>query len=124
MKTKTLSFLIALVISSGLALPANADGILGGVGSMFGAVTATLFDVPEGIVVESLWRQPYKTQRLLAEHFGDSDGFQQNVAAFVLGVPYGFVYGMPYGAVHGARYGWKTGWEQPFSTESYLVAEE
>lgn len=124
MKNKPLMLLLAAALSAGMALPSYADGKLGDVGSFFGSVTATVFDIPEGILVDSLYRMPLKTTRILAEKFGDEKGFQQNVAGAVLGIPVGFLWGIPYGAIHGARHGMTVGWDKPFSTESYIVTEE
>ncbi len=125
MKNKVFALVTASVLTLGAAMPSMAaDGPLGSVASFFGSVTAGVFDAPQGVLVNSLWRMPYKTQRILAEKFGDEKGLGQNLAAFVIGVPTGFVWGMPYGAITGARHGFVTGWEKPFSTESYLVTEE
>jgi len=117
--------MIAGAITLGAALPSMAaDGPLGSVASLGGSVTAGVFDTPEGVLWNSLWNCPYKTQRYLAEKFGDEHGLGQNLAAFVIGVPTGFLWGIPYGAITGAHHGFVTGWEKPFSTESYLVTEE
>src|SRR5579883_2387088 len=104
---------LALVLSlaGAMALGANApsfadggDG-LGSIASFFGSVTATAFDVPTAVVVDTLWRVPLKTEHALAEAFGDEKGFQQNVAATVIGVPVGMVWGVPAGALRGAKHG-------------------
>lgn len=125
MKNKAFALLTAGVISLGAALPSMAaDGPMGSVASFLGSVTAGVFDTPEGVLVNSLWRQPYKIQRSLAEKFGNEKGLSENVAAFIIGVPTGFVWGIPFGAITGARHGFTSGWEKPFSTESYLVTEE
>jgi hypothetical protein len=125
MKNKTLSLLVAGAIALGMSAPAFADGgPVDDVVKLMGVTTATIIDVPEGVVLDSLWRVPYKCQRTLAEHFGDSKGLGQNVAGFVLGVPVGVVWGVPYGALHGAKHAFSKGWEKPFSTESYVVTEE
>lgn len=114
---------VALAVSMFSISPCYAgDGVQAILG-FFGSVTSGLFDIPEGIVVESLYRQPLKAQRILADKFGDDKGFQQNVAAFVLGVPAGFAFGIPYGAIHGGRHGVTTGYEKPFSTESFIVPD-
>ncbi|MBX9687652.1 MAG: hypothetical protein K2X27_13175 [Candidatus Obscuribacterales bacterium] len=117
---------LVLSLASALTLGINApsladDNGLGSIASFFGSVTAVVFDVPTAIVVDSLWRVPLKTERTLAEKFGDEKGFQQNVAATVIGVPVGMVWGVPAGALRGAKHGMGTGWEKPFSTESFLV---
>ncbi len=126
MKNKTLAMITAGMLSLGVALPSLAadDSPLGSVGSLLGAVTAGIIDIPEGTAVYSLWRCPKTTQRYLAEKFGDEHGLGQNLAAFVLGVPTGMVWGVPYGAIMGGKHAFTVGWEKPFSTESYLVTEE
>jgi hypothetical protein len=125
MKIKTLALVAAGVMSLGAALPSMAaDGPLGSVASAAGSVTAVIVDTPEGIIWDSLWRCPHRTQRYLAEKFGDEKGFGQNLAGFVIGWPVGMVWGVPYGAVDGMVHGYKTGWEKPFSMESFNVTEE
>lgn len=124
MKNKVSILTAALALLAGTALPSYADGPLGDVGSLAGSVTATIVDAPEGVLYYSLWRCPLKTTQYLADKFGDSKGFQQNVAGAVLGIPTGFLWGIPYGAICGAGHGMKTGWEKPFSTGSFIVTSE
>ena len=113
---------MASALSIGVSAPSFADDNgLGKIASFFGSTAAVIVDVPTGIVVDSLWRSPKKTERTLAEKFGDEKGFQQNVAATLIGVPVGMVWGVPAGALRGAKHGMGTGWEKPFSTESFLV---
>jgi len=124
MKKKTWLLTAALALLVGTATPSYAEGPMGDVGSLFGSVTATVFDTPQGVLYYSLWRCPLKTTEYLADKFGDSKGFQQNVVGAALGIPTGFVWGIPYGAIRGASHGWKSGWEKPFSTDSFLVTKE
>ncbi len=124
MKNKALALIAAGVLSLGTALPSLADGPLKGAAGLVGSTTAVIIDTPEGIVVNSLWRTPHTMQRQLAKHFGDEHGLGQNVAGFIIGWPVGMVWGVPYGAVVGMRHGYITGWEKPFSMESYIVSEE
>ncbi|MBI4533738.1 MAG: hypothetical protein HY711_07300 [Candidatus Melainabacteria bacterium] len=124
MKKKCIGLVVACALSCGVALPSYADGPLGNVSSLFGAVTAVIIDVPQGILVDSLYRMPLKTTKILAEKFGDEKGLQQNMAGAMLGIPAGFLWGIPYGALHGWHHGLSVGWDKPFSTESYLVTEE
>lgn len=122
MRKTALVLSLASAIGFGINTPSYADDNgLGSIASFFGSVTAVCFDVPTAMVVDTLWRVPLKTQRTLAEKFGDDHGFQQNVAATVIGVPVGMVWGVPAGALRGAKHGMGTGWEKPFSTESFLV---
>ncbi len=124
MKNKTWILTAAAALLASTVTPSYADGPLKSVGSLLGSVTATVFDAPEGVLYYSLWRCPLKTTQYLAEKFGDAKGFQQNVAGAVLGVPTGFLWGMPYGAIRGAGHGMKTGWDKPFSTDSFIVTSE
>ncbi len=117
---------LVLSLASALAVGVNSpsfagDSGLGKIASFFGSVTATVIDVPTAMVVDTLYRVPLKTEHSLAEKFGDEKGFQQNVAATVIGVPVGMVWGVPAGFLRGAKHGIGTGWEKPFSTESFLV---
>ena len=103
------------------ATPSYASDVVGGVASLVGSTAATVVDVPEGILVDSLWTQPMKATHGFATHFGDEKGFEQNVVGALLGIPFGIVWGIPHGALRGARHGMSTGWEKPFSTDSFMV---
>ncbi len=123
MKNKTFTLLAGLAITLGVASPSWA-GALADVAGLFGTVTAVIIDVPEGILVNSLYRLPVSTTKSLAKNFGDEKGVSQNLVGAAIGVPTGIVWGIPYGAIQGARHGWTTGWDKPFSTESFLVTSE
>lgn len=97
---------------------------MGDAGSLLGSTAATIVDVPEGILYDALWRMPMKTWHALADRFGDEHGLQQNVAGAVIGIPVGFLWGIPEGAIRGGRHGMTSGWEKPFSTDSFLVFGE
>ncbi len=126
MKKKLLALVAAGAMAISTSAPVFADDStpLGAVGSLLGATSAVIVDVPEGIIYHSLWNCPLKTTRYLAEAFGDPHGLGQNLAGAILGIPTGFLWGIPYGAIHGMQHGMKTGWDKPFSTESYIVTEE
>lgn len=115
---------VAAALAVGMATPSFANGPLGSVASLAGSTAATIVDVPEGIVVDSLWRMPLKTWHCLADKFGDEKGFQQNVVGAVIGVPVGFLWGIPEGAIRGGRHGMSEGWDKPFSTDSFLCVQE
>jgi hypothetical protein len=115
---------VAAALAVGTATPSYADGPVNSVCSFVGSTAAVIVGVPEGIVVDSLWRMPLKTWHTLADKFGDDKGFQQNVAGAVIGIPVGFVWGIPEGAIRGGRHGMTSGWEKPFSTDSFLCVEE
>jgi len=124
MKNKTLALIAAGVLSLGTALPSLADGPLKCGAGLVGSTTAVIIDTPEGIVVNSLYRTPHTMRVQLAKHFGDEKGLVQNVAGALIGWPVGIVWGIPYGAIVGMRHGYISGWEKPFSMESYIVSEE
>ncbi len=123
MKKQLLLALAACSISVGFVQPSFA-GVMADVAGLFGSTTAVIVDAPEGVLVDSLWRCPKKTSESLAETFGDSNGLGQRAAGAIIGIPYGVVVGIPVGAIQGVRHGWTSGWEKPFSTESFLVPEE
>jgi len=120
---KSIFLAVAALLAVGVT-PSYADSCLGGVGNAVGSATATCIDVPEGILYDSLWRMPMKTWHCLADRFGDEHGFQQNVAGAVIGIPVGFLWGIPEGALRGGHHGMTTGWDKPFSTDSFLVFQE
>jgi hypothetical protein len=121
MKNKLLVSLAAVAIAiGGNALPSFANDASSFVGSM----TSLVVDIPEGMLMDSLWWSPKKVWHSLADNFGDEKGFQQNVAGALLGIPVGMVWGIPHGAIMGGRHALSVGWEKPFSTESYIVSEE
>jgi len=122
MKKTALVLALASAMTLGINAPSFAgDNGLGSIASFFGSVSAVTFDVPTGMVVDSLYRVPLKTEHSLASAFGDEKGFQENVAAIVIGIPVGMVWGVPAGFLRGAKHGMGTGWEKPFSTDSFLV---
>lgn len=104
----------------GSIAPSHADG-LGSIASFFGSTTAMVVDIPQGVVIDSLYRSPKNAWHALAGHFGDEKGFQQNVAGAVIGIPVGMVWGVPAGFLRGAKHAMDSGWEKPFSTESFIV---
>lgn len=126
MKKKLLALFAAGAVAMSASTPAFADDStpLGAVGALMGATSAVIVDVPEGILYHSLWNCPLKTTQYLAEAFGDKGGLGQNLVGAALGIPTGFLWGIPYGAIAGAKHGIGTGWEKPFSTESYIVVEQ
>jgi hypothetical protein len=122
---KKLGFLtLAALITMGTATPSFADGAVHSVCGLAGSTVATVIGVPEGIVVDCLWRMPLKTWHGLADKFGDEHGFEQNVVGAVIGIPVGFVWGIPEGAIRGGRHGMTTGWEKPFSTDSFICVQD
>ena len=120
MKNKLILSLAALALSISTVAPALAEGPA----SFIGSATAFTIDVPEGVVVDSLYYSPYACSKGLAIAFGDEHGKLQKVVGATIGIPVGFVWGIPYGALHGAKHGIGAGWDKPFSTDSYIVSDE
>jgi len=122
---KKIGFLtLAALITMGTSTPSLANDAVNSVASFAGSTVATVVGVPEGILVDSLWRMPLKTWHALADRFGDDKGFQQNVVGAMIGIPVGFVWGIPEGAIRGGRHGMTEGWEKPFSTDSFLCIQD
>lgn len=125
MNKKFLTTLVASAITMGTALPSFAgDSSLDDFASLAGTSAALVIDVPQAMVVDTLWWSPLHAQRSLSGHFGDDKGLMQNVAAFVIGVPWGMVWGVPSGALRGAKHACSVGWDKPFSTESFMVISQ
>jgi hypothetical protein len=107
-------------LSAGSFLPALADE--GPVGAV-GAGVASVIDAPEGMVVDSLYGCPKKASKGLAEAFGDSNGWKQQIVGTMIGVPVGFVFGIPFGVCDGLHHAWTKGYEKPFSVSSFNVTD-
>lgn len=130
MKNKALMLLTSAALAVGAGMPALADdGPVHSMAQLAGASTALVVDVPEGMVVDGLYRVPKKCWKSLAYHLGDNHDqgicwLGQQMVGMTVGVPVGVLWGIPYGALHGAKHGIGSGWDKPFSSESYIVTEE
>jgi hypothetical protein len=122
MKSRPLSVAALALMALSFSMPAFADG--GGVMGAAGSSTAMLIDVPQGIVVDSAVKCPYKASRSLADTFGDENGWKQMIVGTIIGIPTGFVFGIPYGAIAGGRHAMSVGWDKPFSVDSFIVSNE
>lgn len=120
---KSVLLTVASLLALGTSTPSHANDAVNGVVSFVGSTAAMVVDVPQAMIVDSLYHQPVRVQRTLATHFGDEKGLQQNVVGALLGFPFGVVWGIPTGALRGAKHGLGTGWEKPFSTESFMVLQ-
>jgi hypothetical protein len=122
MKSRLTSTLLASAVAVCACLPALADG--GGPVGALGAATATVIDVPQGMVVDSLYGCPKKASKGLAEAFGDENGWKQQIVGAIIGIPTGVVFGVPYGACHGMHHAWNVGYDKPFSGDSFVVCDK
>lgn len=118
---KSVVFALASLLAIGTATPSFANNATSNFASFLGSTAAMLVDVPQGMIVDSLWHMPVRTTHALAERFGDEKGFEQNVVGAMIGWPVGMLWGIPEGALRGAKHGLGSGWEKPFSTDSFLV---
>ncbi len=111
--------------SLSFACPSFADGGVMGAGkSYLGSATALFIDVPEGALVNSVYKCPMKASHSLAGAFGDENGWKQRIVGTCIGVPCGAVFGVPYGVVKGGQHALSVGWEKPFSVDSFVVSNE
>ena len=114
--------LLAIVATLGMGSASFADGVLGTGKSVAGTSTAMVVDIPEGIIVNTVYKCPYKATKSLAAAFGDENGWKQNIVGAVFGIPAGAVFGVPYGAVKGGYHAATVGYDKPFSSESFVVS--
>jgi len=116
--------LLAILATVAIGSPSFADGAMSTGKSLAGSGTAMLVDIPEGIVVDSVYKCPVKASKSLAAAFGDENGWKQKIVGAVFGVPSGAVFGVPYGAIKGGRHAASVGYDKPFSSESFIVKNE
>ena len=121
---KKSAVLLAVFATLGMSSASFADGTLDTGKSFVGSSVAMVVDVPEGIIVNTLYKCPYKATKSLAETFGDENGWKQNIVGAVIGIPAGAVFGVPYGAVKGGQHAMSVGWDKPFSSEAFVVSNE
>ncbi len=121
---KKSAVLLAAIATLGMSSASFADGALDTGKSCVGSTVAMVVDVPQGVVVNTLYKCPYKATKSLAEAFGDENGWKQNIVGAVFGVPAGAVFGVPYGVVKGGQHAMSVGWDKPFSKEAFIVSNE
>ena len=118
---KALVILAACAFTVGVNTPSFA-GVLKDTAGLLGASTASVIDVPQGIIKDAVFRLPLKTTQDVAQALGDKNDVGQNIAGAVVGIPVGFALGIPEGTVQGLQQAWTTGLDKPFSTESFNVS--
>ncbi len=89
------------------------------VGSSLSTVAGLPLGFTKGAVEGSM-----KTTKIVANKLGDEDGGWQLLAGSVVGGPFGVVGGAAYGSVAGVIHGAKTGYEKPFSMDSFRFKED
>lgn len=90
---------------------------------LLGSATGTVIGVPEGAVKDGVKGSMMAT-KWVAEKLGDEDGTYQTWAGAMLGGPFGLAGGMAYGTFDGGWHGMKTGYEKPFSKDSFTFKDE
>lgn len=88
-----------------------------------GCGVSTVLGVPLGAVRDGV-RGSIKSTQWVAEKLGDESGNVQIFFGSILGGPFGAVGGGTYGVFDGSWHGMKTGYEKPFSKESFTFKDE
>jgi len=113
--------LLAILATISVASPVFAELHAKG---LAGSGAAMLVDVPQGMVVDSMYKCPVKATKSLAAAFGDENGWKQKIVGAIFGIPTGAVFGVPYGVIRGGKYAASVGFDKPFSSESFIVHNE
>ncbi|MBI4533737.1 MAG: hypothetical protein HY711_07295 [Candidatus Melainabacteria bacterium] len=90
---------------------------------MLGSAAGGAIGMPEGAVKDGVKGCQMAT-KWVAGKLGDEDGKYQTWAGMLFGGPVGLAGGGAYGVFDGGWHGMKTGWEKPFSKESFTFKEE
>jgi hypothetical protein len=90
---------------------------------VIGSGVGSVIGVPEGMVKDGV-RGAMMSTKWMANKLGDEDGTYQTIAGAVLAAPFGIVGGSAYGSFDGVWHGCKTGYEKPFSKDSFTFKEE
>jgi hypothetical protein len=121
------SLLIALALVGAATLPSRADDdkfksiVLFPV-KVVGSCVGTVIGVPEGMVKDGVKGSMMSTE-WTADKLGDKNGKYQTWAGALVGGPFGLVGGAAYGSFDGAVHGLKTGFNKPFSQESFTYKD-
>jgi hypothetical protein len=90
---------------------------------LVGAGVSSVIGVPEGAVKDGV-KGAMMSTKWLSNKLGDQDGTYQTWAGAILAAPFGIVGGGAYGTFDGGWHGLKTGYEKPFSKDSFTFKEE
>ncbi len=88
-----------------------------------GCGVGTVVGVPLGMVKDGVKGARMGTE-WTAEKLGNKDGKVQNWFGAVLGGPFGLAGGAAYGSFDGGWHGMKTGYEKPFTKDSFTFKED
>jgi hypothetical protein len=119
---------VAATVIGSAVLPSMADDstagkVLGFPFKATGSALSTVWGVPLGMTKGGV-EGGMKTTKYVAGKLGNEECPVRLAAASVIGGPFGVVGGAAYGSVVGAIHGAKTGYEHPFSMESFRFKED
>lgn len=122
------SFMLASVLVGSMVAPSFADDTTfakivffpvrvagSGVGTAIGMPLGAVKDGTKGAIKSTKW---------VAGKLGNEDGGVHQFFGAVLGGPFGAAGGGAYGVFDGGWHGMKTGFEKPFSKESFTFKDE
>jgi len=90
---------------------------------LLGSAAGTVVGIPEGAVKDGV-KGAMMATKWMAEKLGDEDGTYQTWGGALLAGPFGLVGGAAYGTFDGGWHGMKTGYEKPFSKDSFTFKDE
>jgi hypothetical protein len=121
------NILMASAIIGGSALPCFAgmetDDIATFPIKLVGSGISTVLGAPLGATKGSV-EGSIKTTKYAAKTMGNEDGTVHLIVGSVVAGPFGAVGGAAYGCVTGLIHGAKTGYNHPFSKESFTFKDE
>lgn len=122
------SLVLAVALAGSIVAPSYADDstfqqIVQFPVKVLGSAVSTVIGVPEGAVKDGVKGAQMST-KWVAGKLGDEDGKGQTFFGAVLGGPVGLVGGAAYGCFDGGWHGMKTGFEKPFTKESFTFKDE
>jgi len=122
------SLALAVAMLGTLVAPSYADGdtfknVVQFPVKLLGSAVGAAVGMPEGAVKDGVKGSKMST-KWVAKKLGDEDGQFQTWTGALLGGPVGIAGGAAYGVFDGGVHGAKTGYEKPFSKESFTFKEE
>ncbi len=122
------SLMIAMAIAGTCVAPSYADddtfkSIVLIPWKVAGSMVSTVIGVPEGATKDGT-RGAIMATKWVAGKLGDEDGMYQQWAGGIVAGPFGALGGATYGCFDGAWHGCKTGYEKPFSKDSFTFKDE
>jgi hypothetical protein len=123
------SLMLASVLVGSLVAPSYADDettfqkIVFLPVRLVGSGTGTVLGVPLGVAKDGI-KGYRKSSKWVANKLGNEDGDGQNIVGMIVGGPFGALGGSIYGVPDGAWHGMKSGFDKPFSKDSFTFKDE